>query len=351
MSLVVQPRLDCEDSVSAEFQRRFEELGVERGPRSPGRRSRCSRRSCRPIRSCASASSAKRAPFRRSTIRTSVRSTTSARRPLRNRFGSWSWSSSRASRSPTGCREARCRSTRRSQRGIEIADALQQRASPRHRPPRCQARQRDADQGRREAARLRPGQVRVRAWNRRAIRPRPRGRRLPPDSTDAGDDSRHRSVHGAGAARRPRRRCSHGHLRVRRDALRDDHRPEGLRGQDAGEPDRRDSQGSPAARCRRSSRSLPLRSIASSRKCLAKDPDDRWQDASDLRDELSGSPAAASLAGGRDLACSGPAAAGVGGVGAVRDRARAVGLLALALPAAPACHLRLFDSRSRRRKA
>ena len=62
----------------------------------------------------------------------------------------------------------------------------------------------------------------------------------PAEPHRAGHDPRHVPVHGAGADRRRRGRCAHRHLRVRLRPVRDAHRPEGVRRQDAREPARRD---------------------------------------------------------------------------------------------------------------
>ena len=53
------------------------------------------------------------------------------------------------------------------QLGIEIADALEQGPSPGHRASRSEARERDADETRREAARLRPRAASTRRRRRR----------------------------------------------------------------------------------------------------------------------------------------------------------------------------------------
>ena len=104
----------------------------------------------------------------------------------------------------------------------------------RHHPPRPQARQRHADPRRREAAGLRPRQGRQ--------PPRRRPRRVA-DHQPAADHRRHHPrhlpVHGAGAARGRGGGRPHRHLRLRRRALRDGHRPARLSGQLSGEPDRR----------------------------------------------------------------------------------------------------------------
>ena len=111
-------------------------------------------------------------------------------------------------------------------------------APQRHRPSRSEARQHHADEVGREAARLRPRQARRRR-QRRLGRDEPRrGRTRRPAADRAGHDPRHVPVHGARAARGPGGRRAQRHLRVRRGALRDGDGPEGVRGQEPGEPDR-----------------------------------------------------------------------------------------------------------------
>ena len=106
----------------------------------------------------ASASSARRRRSRSSRTRTSARSTTSA---ARARPTTSSWSTSRARRWRTGSRKGplphgadpalRDRDRRRARQGAPAGD----------RAPGPEARQRDADEVGREAARLRPGQGRM----------------------------------------------------------------------------------------------------------------------------------------------------------------------------------------------
>ena len=68
-------------------------------------------------------------------------------------------------------------------------------------------------------------------------------------------------------------------------ALRDGHRQAGVRGEESSEPDRRDYHGEPASLATLQPTSPPAldRLI---RTCLAKDPDERWQSAKDIRREL-----------------------------------------------------------------
>ena len=67
--------------------------------------------------------------------------------------------------------------------------------------------------------------------------------------------------------------------------LRDAHGQEGVRGQEPGEPDRRDHARRAAADVHASAaHAAALDRIV--QKCLAKDPDERWQSAKDLHDEL-----------------------------------------------------------------
>ena len=129
-----------------------------------------------------------------------------------------------------------------------------QSASRGHRPSGSEARQHHADEGGREAARLRAGEVECVGC----------GRRRPLDAADdaaeshrAGHDSRHLPVHGAGAARRPGGGRPHGHLRVRRGALRDGHGEEGVCRKDAREPDLLDSQRRAATHHRASAADAP----------------------------------------------------------------------------------------------
>ena len=125
------------------------------------------------------------------------------------------------------------------------------RAQAGHRPPRPQARQRDADEDRGEAPRLRP-------------RPPRRGtrRRLGLDGAadggqaahHRGDGARHVPVHGARAARGRGSRPADRHLRARRAALRDGDGAARVRGQVEDEPDRGDPLDRSRRRSRRSSR-------------------------------------------------------------------------------------------------
>ncbi len=81
---------------------------------------------------------------------------------------------------------------------------------------------------------------------------------------DAGrHDPRDVPVHGAGAARGQGRRRADRHLRLRRGALRDGHREEGVRGREPGVADHGDHVARSRRRSRRSSRCRPPRSTAS----------------------------------------------------------------------------------------
>ena len=100
------------------------------------------------------------------------------------------------------------------------------RAPPRHRPPRSQARQRDADAHRRQAARFR-----ARETGRAAGAGQRCGfdRLLQTRHDRRGQHPRHHSVHGARAAGGAPRRCAERSLRVRRDPVRNGHRPARVR--------------------------------------------------------------------------------------------------------------------------
>ena len=116
---------------------------------------------------------------------------------------------------------------------VRDSDRRRARASAprRHRAPRPEARQHHADEDRREAARLRAGEV-------------GRGRRQR-DGRDVaglavadreGHHPRYMPVHGARAAGRPRGRRSNGRLRARKRHLRDGDGHEGVQRDDARKP-------------------------------------------------------------------------------------------------------------------
>ena len=226
--------------------------GEGHAPRAATSRSRSCRRTCPPRPSSASASSARRRRSRSSRTRTSARSTTSATRTAPTTS---SWSTSRARRSRTGSAAGRSRSSRRSASAIEIADALDTAHRQRHRAPGPEARQRDADEVGREAARLRPREARRADASPVVSGDEPAdGAPGEPAADDARHDPRDVPVHGAGAARGQGRRRAHRHLRVRLRALRDGDGPEGVHGQEPGVADRLDHDVASRRRSRRSSR-------------------------------------------------------------------------------------------------
>ena len=152
-----------------------------------------------------------------------------------------------------------------------------------HRPSRPEARQRHADALGREAARLRP---REGARRRRHASPRPPFPTQANPLTRGGHDPRNVPVHGAGAARGEGRRRADRHLRVRRRPVRDGDR---ARRRSRGRRRRRSSRRSCATSRGRSPQLQPTAPPALDRvvrTCLAKDPEERWQSAADLKREL-----------------------------------------------------------------
>ena len=100
-----------------------------------------------------------------------------------------------------------------------------------------------------------------------------------------GHARRHRPIHGARAAHRARSRRAHRRVRLWHHHLRDDERPACLQQRLTGEPYR----GHPRSRSRAAFSVQPLTPPGLDRlvrKCLAKDPEARWQNASDVADEL-----------------------------------------------------------------
>ncbi len=110
---------------------------------------------------------------------------------------------------------------------MQVADALDEAHGQRHRAPRHQERQRDADQAAAgEGARLRPGEVPA------AGRPARRRRRM--GVTMPRHGARHAQLHGARAAARRRGRSSRRPLRPRRRAVRDARRTAAVPGRHDG---------------------------------------------------------------------------------------------------------------------
>ena len=155
-----------------------------------------------------------------------------------------------------------------------------------------------------------------------------------PEPDRRGHDPGHAAVHGAGAGRRQRRldRCAHGHLCVWRGRVRNGHGQEGVRGQESGQ---RDGQRSCILDPPPISSLQPMTPPALDRvvkRCLAKEPDDRWQTASDLMHELKWI-----AEGGSQAVASAPSAA------AQRQRSSgwiAAAVLLLALAALAFVHFR-----------
>ena len=108
----------------------------------------------------------------------------------------------------------------------------------------------------------------------------PRQRNL---QTDGGHDPRHGSLHVARTGGGEAGRCAIGRVLLRRCALRDDHRPAGVRRRHedvhaGGDPDQRARAAEPASSpgCSRDLEKLIAR-------CLRKSPDRRWQSMADLK--------------------------------------------------------------------
>ena len=121
--------------------------------------------------------------------------------------------------------------------GAQVAEALSRRAQAGHRPPRPQARQRDAHEGRREAPRLRPRPPRRRTRRRLGLDGASDGSQA---AHQRGNGARHVPVHGARAARGRGGRPAHRHLRARSAPLRDGDGAARVRRQVEDEPDRGD---------------------------------------------------------------------------------------------------------------
>ena len=165
---------------------------------------------------------------------------------------------------------------------IEIADALDKAHRAGHRPPRSEARQHHADEGRARSCS-------TSAW--RSVQPARTGAGLgtlpttPPASDGAGHDPRHVPVHGARAARGQGADARTDIFAFGAVLYEMVTGKQAFEGKSQASLIARD----PEARAAAVSALQPLTPRALDRvvrRCLAKDPDDRWQTRSDLMREL-----------------------------------------------------------------
>ena len=245
-------------------------------------RSRCCRSTCRRPRSAASGSSARRRRSRSSRIRTSARSTTSGARAS-TRVPRHGVPRGRDARGPP--REGRAaaradaalrrRDRRRARQGAPAGD----------RAPGPEARQRDAHEVGRQAPRLRPGQgddLPAEAQSSVGADWRRGPPTQPPDAARARSSGRS-STWRPSSSRAGDADARHGHLRVRRAcSTRWRTGQKAFAGKSQACADRRDPARRSRRRSRACSRLAPPALDRVVRKCLAKDPEDRWQSARDL---------------------------------------------------------------------